>query len=170
MRKAAFLTLTLLSAPAVWAAVLPFDLAASTGGAHSLAQGGPALYRGEWTADTRNTWTDNDGNPESAISRDEMLANISLYWFTGAIGSSFWPYYARMHGPWPIPAGGVSVPMGYAEFPAEILRPPRSMATAMYTDIRRWSVMPRGGHFAAMEQPEALAHEIAEFFRPLRPA
>ena len=58
--------------------------------------------------------------------------------------------------------------MGYAHFPAEILRPPRSLAARAYTDIRRWSVMPRGGHFAALEQPEALANEVREFFRPLR--
>ena len=55
-------------------------------------------------------------------------------------------------------------PMGYAEF----LRPPRSVAARMYSDIRRWTTQPKGGHFAAMEQPEALAHEIREFFRPLR--
>ena len=99
-----------------------------------------------------------------------MLANIGLYWFTGAIGSSFWPYYARMHGPWPIPDGGVTVPTGYAEFPREILRPPRSVAAKVYTDIRRWTEMPRGGHFAALEEPAALAREVLEFFRPLRPA
>jgi len=58
--------------------------------------------------------------------------------------------------------------MGYAAFPHEIVRPPRSLAEKMYTDIRRWSVMPRGGHFAALEQPELLAHEIRAFFRPLR--
>jgi microsomal epoxide hydrolase len=62
----------------------------------------------------------------------------------------------------------VRAPTGYAEFPAEILRPPRSLAERAYTDIRRWTVMPNGGHFAAMEQPEALAREIREFFRPLR--
>jgi microsomal epoxide hydrolase len=73
-----------------------------------------------------------------------------------------------MHGPWPIPERGVTVPMGYAQFPTEILRPPRSVAERMYTDIRRWTVMDKGGHFAAMEQPAALAHEIREFFRPLR--
>jgi microsomal epoxide hydrolase len=117
------------------------------------------------------TWTDNDGDPESAVSRDDMLANITLYWASGAIGSSFWPYYARMHGPWPIPEGAsVTVPTGYAEFPREILRPPRSVAERVYTDIRRWSVMPEGGHFAALEQPEALAQEIRAFFRPLRGA
>ena len=94
------------------------------------------------------------------------MANVSLYWFTGAIGSSFWPYYARMHGPWPIPTGGtVDVPMGYCAFPKEIVRPPQSLAQKMYTNIQRWTVMPKGGHFAAMEQPEALASEIRAFFR-----
>src|SRR6516165_5212570 len=78
----------------------------------------------------------------------------ALYWFTGAIGSSFWPYYARMLGPCPVPEGKtVDVPSGYAEFPKEILSPPRSVAARSYTDIRRWSVMPKGGHFAALEQP-----------------
>lgn len=122
-----------------------------------------------WIAEKFRTWTDCDGDPESVISRDHLLANISLYWFTAAIGSSFWPYYARMHGQWPIPSGGtVDVPTGYCAFPKEIIRPPRSIARQMYTNIQRWTVMPRGGHFAAMEQPEALAEEICAFFRPLR--
>ena len=121
-----------------------------------------------WIIEKFRTWTDSDGNLESVVSRDEMLANISLYWFTGAIGSSFWPYYARMHGPWPIPEGQtVDVPTGYAEFPKEIIRPPRSLAAKTYTDIRRWSVMQKGGHFAALEQPDALAREVVEFFASL---
>ena len=124
-----------------------------------------------WVVEKFRAWTDNDGNPESAVSRDDMLANITLYWATGAIGSSFWPYYARMHGPWPIPDGAsVDVPTGYVEFPREILRPPRSVAERVYTDIRRWTVSAKGGHFAALEQPELLAREIREFFRPLRQA
>jgi microsomal epoxide hydrolase len=121
-----------------------------------------------WILEKFRAWSDCAGDIESVFSRDHLLANIGLYWFTGAIGSSFWPYYARMHGPWPIPEGGVTVPMGYAEFPREILRPPRSIAEKVYTDIRRWTVLPRGGHFAAMEQPEILAREVTEFFRPLR--
>ncbi len=122
-----------------------------------------------WVVEKFRTWTDCDGNPENAVSRDEMLANISLYWFTGAIGSSFWPYYARMHGPWPIPEGTtVDVPMGYAEFPKEILHPPRSLAERTYTDIRRWTRMPKGGHFAALEQPALLAGEVIAFFGSLR--
>ena len=122
-----------------------------------------------WLVEKFRTWTDCDGNPENALTRDEMLADITLYWATGAIGSSFWPYHARMHSPWPIPEGAtVDVPTGYAAFPKEILRPPRSLAARVYTDIRRWTQMERGGHFAALEQPEALAREIREFFRPLR--
>ncbi len=121
-----------------------------------------------WIVEKFREWSDCRGDVESVFTKDQLLANISLYWFTGAIGSSFWPYYARMHGPWPIPDDGVKVPMGYAEFPSEIRRPPRSVAARTYADIRRWTVMPRGGHFAAMEQPEALAREMVEFFRPLR--
>jgi pimeloyl-ACP methyl ester carboxylesterase len=122
-----------------------------------------------WFVEKFRTWTDCDGNPENALTRDEMLAGIMLYWVSGAIGSSFWPYYARMHGPWPIPEGStVDVPTGYVEFPKEILRPPRSVAERLYTDIRRWTVMRKGGHFAALEQPEALVAEIRAFFRALR--
>jgi len=123
-----------------------------------------------WVVEKFRTWSDCDGVPENAISRDRMLANISLYWFTGAIGSSFWPYYGRLHAPrWPIsPAEPVTVPTGYAAFPKEIIVPPRELAAKTYTDIRRWTVMTKGGHFAAMEQPAALAEEIFQFFRPLR--
>ena len=116
-----------------------------------------------WIAEKFRKWSDTE------IRRDDLLANVSLYWFSGAIGSSFWPYYARMHSPWPIREGTtVDVPTGYAEFPKEILRPPRSLAARTYTDIRRWSVMQRGGHFAALEQPEVLAREILGFFTELK--
>ena len=122
-----------------------------------------------WLVEKFRIWSDCAGDLESVFTKDQVLANISFYWFTGAIGSSFWPYYARMHGPWPVPEGAtVDVPTGYAEFPREMLHPPRSLATRMYSDLRRWSVMPRGGHFAAMEQPDALSNEVREFFRPLR--
>ena len=121
-----------------------------------------------WIVEKFHRWTDNNGVPEDAVSRDAMLANIALYWFTGAIGSSFWPYYARLHRPWFLPLGEtIGVPTGYAAFPREILRPPRSLAAKTYTDIRRWTVMANGGHFAALEQPEALAHEIHAFFGDL---
>jgi pimeloyl-ACP methyl ester carboxylesterase len=122
-----------------------------------------------WIVERFHSWTDNEGSIETAVSRDELLTNITLYWTTGAIGSSFWPYYARAHSPWPIPQGArIVTPTGYAQFPKEILRPPRSVAERTYANIQRWTEMKRGGHFAALEQPEALAQEIREFFRPLR--
>jgi microsomal epoxide hydrolase len=119
-----------------------------------------------WFVEKYRAWTDCDGDPRNALTMDEMLGNICLYWFTNCIGASFWPYYARMHGPWPID-GRIDVPAGYTEFPREILRPPRVSAERVF-NIRRWTVMPKGGHFAALEQPRALAEEIRAFFRALR--
>jgi microsomal epoxide hydrolase len=123
-----------------------------------------------WMVEKFRSWSDCDGIPENAINRDWMLANISLYWFTGAIGSSFWPYYGRLHASgWPTsPSRPVNVPTGYAAFPKEIIVPPRSVAEKTYTNIQRWTEMKKGGHFAALEQPAALADEIRQFFRPLR--
>jgi len=60
------------------------------------------------------------------------------------------------------------VPTGYCAFPHEIIRPPQSVASTMYTNIQRWTPMPQGGHFAAMEQPDALAEEVRAFFRTLQ--
>ena len=122
-----------------------------------------------WIVEKFRAWSDCGGDVESAISRDRMLADISLYWFTGAIGSSFWPYYARLHGAAILPRGAtITVPTGYAQFPREILKPPRSAIERVHTNIRRWSVMEKGGHFAALEQPEKLADEVRTFFRELR--
>ena len=123
-----------------------------------------------WIVEKFRAWSDCGGEAESAINRDRMLADIAFYWFTGAIGSSFWPYYARLHGSAAIlPAGEkISVPTGYAQFPREVLKPPRTTAERVFTDIRRWSVMSKGGHFAALEQPQALADEVCAFFREMR--
>lgn len=122
-----------------------------------------------WIVEKFRAWSDCQGDVERRFSKDVLLTNVTLYWLTGAIGSSFWPYYDRFHTPWPIPSGQrIAVPAGYAEFPAEILHPPRSLAERVYGDIRRWTRMPSGGHFAALEEPEALAAEIRAFFRPLR--
>jgi len=121
-----------------------------------------------WIVEKFQSWSDCGGVIERAVDRDRMLANIALYWFTGATGSSFYPYYARMHRPWPIPhEATIGVPTAYASFPMEMIRPPRSLAERVFTNIRRWTVMPRGGHFAAMEQPELLAGDIAAFVRDL---
>ena len=123
-----------------------------------------------WLIEKFRAWSDCDGDPCTVIDRDRLLANLSLYWFTGAIGSSFWPYYARHHGSWPIPPGHrLTVPTGYSAFPKEILRPPRSRAEQVY-DIHAWQEHARGGHFAALERPDDLAQDIRAFFRPLRAA
>ncbi|MCI0546761.1 MAG: epoxide hydrolase [Candidatus Rokubacteria bacterium] len=123
-----------------------------------------------WIVEKFRTWSDCGGEVERCFSKDVLLTNVMIYWVTGAIGSSFWPYYARYHQPWPIADGQrVAVPTAYAAFPREIVRPPRAWAERMY-DIRRWTPMPRGGHFAALEQPELLATDLREFFRDLRGA
>jgi pimeloyl-ACP methyl ester carboxylesterase len=122
-----------------------------------------------WIVEKFHTWSDNDGRIENAIGRDRMLADIALYWFTGAIGSSFWPYYGRLHQSLPIsPEHPVTAPTGYAAFPKDIIVPPRSIAEQTYINIRHWTEMPKGGHFAAMEQPAALAEDVQKFFRALR--
>jgi microsomal epoxide hydrolase len=121
-----------------------------------------------WIVEKFRAWSDCGGDLERRFSKDEILTNVMLYWVTGAIGSSFWPYYARYHADWPIPDGArVDVPMGYAAFPREIVRPPRAWAERVF-DVRRWTPMPAGGHFAALEEPEALAADVRAFFRPLR--
>jgi len=121
-----------------------------------------------WITEKFHAWSDCGDDLDDYLGRDTILTNIMLYWATGAIGSSFWPYYARLHGPWPVPTDRrIETPTGYVEFPKEILRPPRSVAERVY-NIQRWTVKERGGHFAALEQPEVLAEEIRAFFRQFR--
>lgn len=121
-----------------------------------------------WIVEKFRTWSDCGDDVESVFTRDELLTNIMLYWVTGAIGSSFWPYYARLHEGWPLPDGAyVEVPTAYLAFPRELYRPPREVAERTF-NIRRWTPVRRGGHFAGLEQPEVLAADIREFFRPFR--
>ncbi len=121
-----------------------------------------------WIVEKFRAWSDCDGDVERRFTRDELLTNVMLYWITGAIGSSFWPYYAFHHAPWrPSAAERVTVPTGHADFPREILRPPRAWAERAYT-ITRWTSMPSGGHFAALEEPDLLADDVRAFLRPLR--
>jgi microsomal epoxide hydrolase len=121
-----------------------------------------------WIVEKFRTWSDCDGDLSRSFSMDDLLTNIMLYWTTGAIGSSFWPYYSRQHDGWPLPADRrVEVPTAYQAFPKDILHPPRHLAeTAL--NVQRWTVAPRGGHFAALEVPELLAPDVRDFFRTLR--
>jgi len=121
-----------------------------------------------WIVEKFRAWSDCGGDVERRFTKDVLLTNVMLYWVTGAINSSFWPYYARRHAGWPIPDGArIEVPTAYASFPREILHPPRAWAERVF-NIRRWTVMPAGGHFAALEEPEALAADLRAFFRDLR--
>ncbi|PYQ10520.1 MAG: hypothetical protein DMF80_23850 [Acidobacteria bacterium] len=121
-----------------------------------------------WIVEKFRTWSDCGGDVERRFTKDVLLTNIMLYWVTGAINSSFWPYFARRHSPWPLPDNQrIEVPTAYASFPREILHPPRAWAERAY-NIRRWTYMPAGGHFAALEEPAALAADIRAFFRELR--
>lgn len=120
-----------------------------------------------WIVEKFHSFTDHDGDLENAVDRDALLTNISLYWLTGAVNSSFWPYYAARHGPWPLPEERIEVPTAFASFPRETRHPPRWLAETAF-DIRRWTEMPRGGHFAALEVPGLLRQDVAEFFRDFR--
>jgi microsomal epoxide hydrolase len=124
-----------------------------------------------WMIEKFRSWSDCNGDVEAHFGRDVLLSNVMIYWLTGSINASCWPYYARMHGPGIIPHGdSVTVPTGYCEYPREILTPPPSLATKTYSNIQRWTRMARGGHFPALERPDALVEEIRSFFRPLRRA
>ena len=128
-----------------------------------------------WIVEKFRAWSDCNGDVEARFSKDELLANITLYWATETINASFSFYYdaanagamrwiVEMIKSW---TGSSSVPTGFASFPRDLLPPPREWAERFF-NIVRWTEMPRGGHFAAMEEPALLADEIRAFFRPLR--
>ena len=121
-----------------------------------------------WIVEKFRSWSDCDGDVEKRFSKDELLANVMIYWVTRTINSSVRLYCESMRaGSFGLPPRKVEVPTGCAIFPKELIRMPRRWAEAQF-DVRRWSVMPSGGHFAALEEPEALVAEIRSFFRELR--
>ncbi|GHO88827.1 epoxide hydrolase family protein [Dictyobacter formicarum] len=119
-----------------------------------------------WITDKFCAWSDCHNMIEQVFTRDELLTNIMIYWVTQTIGSSIRLYYEAIHSAH-VPYK-VEVPTGVALFPKEISTPPQTLATRQY-NIQRWTIMKAGGHFAAMEQPAALVHEIRAFFKRLRP-
>ena len=125
-----------------------------------------------WLIEKFHDWSDVEtGDIESSHSKDELLTNIMIYITTGTFNSASWIYYGRREegGRVLSPEGRrVEVPTGCAVFPAEMLNwPPRSYADRIY-NIQQWTEMPRGGHFAAMEEPEHLLNDIRKFARTLR--
>ena len=121
-----------------------------------------------WIVEKFRTWSDCGGAVESRFTKDELLTNIMIYWETQTINSSTRLYCESMRsGRFGLADGKVDVPTGCAIFPKEILRPPRKWAEAAF-DVRQWSVFDEGGHFAALEVPEALLGDIRSFYRLLR--
>ena len=118
-----------------------------------------------WIVEKFGAWSDCAGHPENVFSRDEMLDNVMLYWLTNSAASAARLYWESFRG-----FGGgerVEIPTGVAAFPKEILVPPRSWCEGSY-HITHWTAMPRGGHFAALEQPELLVDDVRRFFATLR--
>lgn len=126
-----------------------------------------------WITEKYFEWTASSTTPEDTIDRDHLLTNVMIYWLTGTAGPSAQIYYESNNppetfrrswgGPWQLP-----MPIGVASFPACPIRSIRPFAERALPTITRWTEFERGGHFPALEQPEALAGDIREFVRPLR--
>jgi pimeloyl-ACP methyl ester carboxylesterase len=118
-----------------------------------------------WILEKYRFWTDNDGDPVTALTRDEMLDNISVYWFTATAASSarlYWEALRRVR------SDPIDVPVGVSVFPRELFPVSRRWAEARYRDLRHYRRLVRGGHFAAWEQPEVFVDEVRAFFRTVR--
>jgi pimeloyl-ACP methyl ester carboxylesterase len=121
-----------------------------------------------WILEKFHRWSDCAGDPARLLGRDALLTNVMIYWVSATITASMRLYYETRERPLRLSAANrVAPPVAVALFPKEIPMPPRALAERGY-NIQRWTVMPRGGHFAAMEQPELLAQDLREFFRDLR--
>lgn len=122
-----------------------------------------------WLVEKRRTWSDCGGDVERRFSKDELATTATLYWATESFGTSARYYYECIHNPWrpshdrsPV----VEAPTGFGVF-EDVVRLPRKWAES-YTNLKRWTRMPKGGHFAPMEEPELLVDDVRAFFRPLR--
>ena len=129
-----------------------------------------------WLVQFFERWSDCDGDVERRFTKDELLTNVMLYWISRSVGTSFMPYYEVMNAGAPRWIAEAAkqwfgstkrVPAGFALFPKDLSHPPKEFAERFF-QVARWTEMPRGGHFAALEEPELLAEDIRAFFRPLR--
>ncbi len=121
-----------------------------------------------WILEKFQEWSDCDGDLYRRFSRDEVLTNVTLYWMTQTIASSFRMYYENKKAPLQFGDGDfVSPPCAIARFPKELPMPPREWIERGY-NVQSWTEMPSGGHFAAMEEPELLVQDIRAFFRRFR--
>jgi epoxide hydrolase len=125
-----------------------------------------------WIVEKLWAWTDHDGDLERVLTRDELLDNVMLYWLPGTGASSARLYWesSRQVNQWisGTVTDTVTVPTGCSIFPRELQRPSRRWAGRRFRDIRWWSELDKGGHFAAFEQPELFVDEVRSFFRLVR--
>ena len=121
-----------------------------------------------WIVEKLRSWSDCGGDVLRRFSRDDILTILTIYWATGTIHSANRLYFDRDREPRELaPGQRVEVPCAVALFPGDIDHPPREWGERAL-NVQRWTEMPRGGHFAAWEEPELLAQDLREFFRPLR--
>ncbi len=116
-----------------------------------------------WIIEKFYQWTDCDGHPENVLSKDELLDNVMLYWLTNSAASSarlYWESFGSSR-----PEGTIDVPAGISIFPKEIFRTSERWAKKMYTDLRYFNELEKGGHFAAFEQPALFVDEVRACFR-----
>ena len=117
-----------------------------------------------WIVEKFWAWTDNDGDPESAISRDEMLDTVTLYWMTGSGSSSAKLYWESFGNPFEGADLSIKIPVGYSKFPKEIVPAPKSWAEPFFEDLVYYGEPEKGGHFPALEQPDLFVREVRSCF------
>lgn len=123
-----------------------------------------------WIVEKFRAWSDCPGGDiEATYTKDQLLTNVTLYWVTNTIASANRLYFEtrRAGRGASLPTEPVPVPMGYCRFPADGFVPPRAWVERLY-DVVHWTEAERGGHFAAMEQPDLLVHDVRAFFRSHR--
>ena len=121
-----------------------------------------------WIVEKFRNWSDCGGDVERCFTKDQLLTTIMIYWATETMNSAMRYYFHSYEQPWTITASDrVHVPTGVAIFPRDLSRPPREWAERFY-NVQHWTEMPRGGHFAALEQPDLLADDLRTFFRQFR--
>jgi pimeloyl-ACP methyl ester carboxylesterase len=126
-----------------------------------------------WITEKFKEWTDSTNSPEDAVSRDHILTNVMLYWLTATAGSSAQLYYESEHldadffrtwgGPWPL-----TMPVGVASFPKDAVRAIRPWAEKILPTLTHYTEFDKGGHFAALEQPELFVGDVRTFAKTLR--
>ena len=119
-----------------------------------------------WIVEKLRSWSDSKGDVESRFTKDQILTNVMIYWVTQSITSSSRLYFESARAAAP-DTRRVEVPTACAAFPGEVVLPPRKYVAARY-NLTRWTEMPRGGHFAAWEEPQLFIDDVRAFFRDLR--